>query len=387
MFSSTVCTGCALLCDDIEVSVEDGRLTHTRGACRQGVKHLTVSDSHYDEKMLDVAAQMLSESSSPLFYGLSSMSNEAIELALELAERTGATVSFEASLCRDDGYELFLTSDRLVSLDWVRNNADVIAYVFCDPLSTHPRHLSMYSYYPRGENRQQGWDKDRKTLMIDAYECATARVVNRFFYAKHAEADQLFSSLASAILGKVPKPTEHLSQKEIIEIASTLKKAESGVLVLGSELAHVNTESLKQLLSALESTNVFILPTFAHANSRGLSAAIYERIGSVHTCAFHGGWQRVEDGTHPESFDLLFNLCSDAVAVHPSLARIPTIISASTHPTLTGRLAKLDIPLAVLGVGEAGTAIRLDGVSVDIPKLVDGGLESTTLLRELIGRL
>jgi len=387
MSSSTVCTGCSLLCDDVEVEVENEKVAHTLGACKRGMEHLVASHARWEQEMLDRAVQMLMASKSPLFYGLSNLSNEAIELALELAEKLGACVDFEASLCRGKGYELFLTSKNSADLDWVRNNAGVIVYLFCDPLSTHPRHLSMFSYYPRGENRQQGWEKDRKTFAIDAYECATTRVVNRFFYARHCEADQLFSSLASALAGKVPKPTEHLSQKQIIEVASSLKKAGSGVLVLGPELADINTDALEELLTALNGTNVRVLPTFTHANSRGLSRAIYERVGSVSPVVFDGKWKRCEGAASPESFDLLFNLGSDPVAAHPPLARIPSIISAASHPTLTGRLAQLNIPVAVLGVDEAGSALRLDGVKVDAPRLLDMGLESSTLLRQLVEQL
>jgi len=379
MFSGTVCTGCALLCDDVEVSIEGNGVEHTRGACRKGMEHLRAHDEFSAPYELERAAKMLRESTSPMFYGLSSLSNEGIELALELAERVGACVDFEASACRGAGYGLFLTSERTVGLDWVRDNADVIAYMFCDPLSTHPRHLSMYSYYPRGEHRQQGWDKDRKTLVVDAYESATARVVNRFFQVAHAEADTFFISLARALSGKVPSATSHLTQKHILEIAGYLKKAEDGVLVLGPELPHVSREGLHELLSALEGTNVHILPTFPYANSRGMSEAVYKRVGAVCAIGFDDGWHRL-DGI--ESPDLIF--CMGEEPIDASLLRSCHIISASSHPTLMDRAATLRLPMAVLGVDEGGTATRLDGKVVDIPKLTNARPESTSILKELL---
>ncbi|KUK30267.1 MAG: Formylmethanofuran dehydrogenase, subunit B [Methanosarcinales archeaon 56_1174] len=389
MFSSTVCTGCALLCDDVEVSIEEGKVEHTRQACRKGMEHLRAhnGDGALDalDDALERAAEMLKQSSSPLLYELSSLSNEGIELALELAERVGACVDFEASACRGAAYELFLTSERTVSLEWVRDNADVIAYIFCDPLSTHPRHLSMYSYYPRGEHRQQGWDKDRKTFVVDAYESATARVANRFFHVAHAEADAFFSSLARALSGRVPSATSHLTQKHILEMASHLKRAEDGVLVLGPELAHVSREGLHELLSALEGTNVRILPTFPYANSRGMSEAVYRRVGAVCAIGFDGSWHRVEGVDSP---DLILSMGDDPIAVRPSLLRSrPTIISASFRPTLTGRAATLTFPMAVLGVDEGGTATRLDGEVVSIPALVHSRPGGAAILERLLEHL
>nr|MDO8117079.1 hypothetical protein [Candidatus Sigynarchaeota archaeon] len=105
-----VCTGCAVLCDDIALEMQFDAIQKVHNACLRGNEKLSCSKSkerltevHLKEGgipravELDVAIKatrdLLHAAKNPLMVGLARTSNEAQELALRLARKYNITVS------------------------------------------------------------------------------------------------------------------------------------------------------------------------------------------------------------------------------------------------------------------------------------------------------
>jgi|Deesub1362A_J573_1020465.scaffolds.fasta_scaffold00272_27 formylmethanofuran dehydrogenase subunit B len=381
---TTVCTGCALACEDVVIDGAD-----IFNACRKGTEYLKTNlKRELDvEGFAELIAQELDKASTPLIYGLSNLSQEAVGYALDIAEKVGARVDNETSLYHGHVLELLLRGElREVSLDWIKDNADVIIYLFCDPLSTHPRHLSMYSYYPRGERRQQGWEKDRKTVCIDAHQSSCGRVVNKYMKVEYAEINKFYTILSDAMAGSVPRPTKYVGQKEIINLVRLIKRAEDGVVIIGDEA--VKNEELKAFLELKETlelrTTFSFSPLFLNANSRGACTLMMERSGSINAIKYDDGWTKSEP-VYKGGADLIIDLCGDVLFELP--CNDAKIISLSPHPTLTTKLAHHSFPVAKLGLDEGGEIVRLDGKAVKIPQLYEDRPKNSDILKEVLNLL
>jgi len=103
-----VCAFCGCLCDDLQVEVENNRITKVSQVCTIGRNKLMHSlsdlasirvngqDSTLEEAYAE-AARILVGAHSPLIYGLSSTTTEAIGEAVALTELIGGTVDNPSS--------------------------------------------------------------------------------------------------------------------------------------------------------------------------------------------------------------------------------------------------------------------------------------------------
>ena len=103
-----VCTFCGCLCDDLEVEVQDNKITGVKKACAIGknkilhaLSNVPVPSINGREasigETVDEAARILSEAWNPLVYGLSSTTTEAQRLLVEIAELTGGNIDNPSS--------------------------------------------------------------------------------------------------------------------------------------------------------------------------------------------------------------------------------------------------------------------------------------------------
>lgn len=103
-----VCTFCGCLCDDLQVEVEDDRITKVRNACIIGRNKLMYSQTDLaayrvngreatQEEAISEAVDILNRAKAPLVYGLSSTTSEAIREAVALTEKIRGTIDNPAS--------------------------------------------------------------------------------------------------------------------------------------------------------------------------------------------------------------------------------------------------------------------------------------------------
>jgi formylmethanofuran dehydrogenase subunit B len=172
--NSVACPFCGCLCDDIELTVEDGTIMKNKNGCALSqAKFLNFNNAHRVQKPLirkngdlvevsfeeavHKSAEILANANYPVLYGWSSTSCEAQRIGIELAEKVGGVFDNTSSVCHGPSVigmqEVGIPS---CTLGQVRHRADLIIYWGCDPWSSHPRHMQRYTSFTEGrfENSQ-----------------------------------------------------------------------------------------------------------------------------------------------------------------------------------------------------------------------------------------
>ena len=168
VIKSVVCPYCGCLCDDIELTVENGKIIKNKNGCFLSIaKFLNFNNEHrilkplmrkngelvqvsYEEA-LHKSAEILAKAKYPVLYGWSSTSCEAQRIGIELAEQVGGVFDNTTSVCHGPSVVGMQEAGIPTStLGQVRHRADLIMYWGSDPLSSHPRHMQRYTYFAKG---------------------------------------------------------------------------------------------------------------------------------------------------------------------------------------------------------------------------------------------
>ena len=391
-----ICTGCSLLCQDIEASVSEGKLTKAKNLCRKGHGHFQASFSERTSPMIggkqvDLnqaiarAAEILRSAKSPLLFGWSNSTLEAQRVGISLAEKLGATIDDTSSFCQGSLMESILSGGLpTCTLDDVRNYADTSIFWGADPSNSHPRHLSRFSYYPRGEKRQKSYEEERTCLVVDVRMSATAALCKENLYRVSPGGDAEFiEAILSVLDGKIPRVGD---KKKMIELGTMLKKTEWGAIFPGPGLVYSlqgNMEILERLLARLNEITVFkVVPMVGHFNMRGFNELLREKTGHINRVSFKGG--EIVHGPEQSvmaaarSCDAALIIGSDPLSSLPAgtaraLARKP-LIAIDPHRSLTTDAAEVVIPAAISGLEAGGTAVRTDGVKIEFEPILEPGL-------------
>ncbi|MBE0522915.1 MAG: formylmethanofuran dehydrogenase subunit B [Methanosarcinales archaeon] len=407
------CTGCALLCEDIQVIINNNKIEKVENACLKGKGRLfgckhparsTINQVDADiSEAISQAVRMLKESEHPLLYGWSNSTSEAQCAGIELAHTLGAVIDSTSSFCQGLTINEIITNNLpACTLEDVREKADVIMYWGADPMSSHPRHLSKYSYYPRGEMRQRGYEEDRTAICIDVRQSRTAKICKDKFYMIPAKGDAEFiKGLMDGLSGRVPKLDYEFDIKRILELAAILKKAEFGVIFVGLGLIYSIKSQMQLLLELInklnEFSNFYLIPMAGHFNMRGFNHNMFEKTGFVHRVKFAN--EGIRSGIEFSVIEQLKNGADAAVIVGSDpLTSLPTSVSKRLKNipvilidpcmNLTSKVADITIPCSVSGIEVGGTAIRLDGQTQKISSLIESSCMSDELIiRRIIEEL
>lgn len=174
--SNVTCPVCGSLCDDIELEVEDNKITKVRNACGMGEAKFLGYSAHRPTKPLirkngelvpatlseavKKSAEILARASYPILYGWSNTSSEAQRIGVELAEEVGGVIDNTSTVChgpsvlsiQDVGYST-------CTLGQIRHRADLVLYWASNPWSAHPRHIERYTNFTEGRFRSSEWDR------------------------------------------------------------------------------------------------------------------------------------------------------------------------------------------------------------------------------------
>lgn len=383
------CTGCSLLCEDIDVVLDKGRIKEIRNACRRGAARFRGCKNRLtpsvNKKQTDIdtaikkAADILKNVKSPMLFGWSNSTCEAQVKGIELAKKLNAAIDDTSSFCQGLLIERALQKKfRTCSLEDVRNKADVLVYWGSDAQDSQPRHLSRFSVFPRGESRQRGYEEDRLAIAIDVRESNTAKICKGHFYRIPLRGDREFIlALMDALSGKVPK----YDAKRMLELAGFLKKAEFGVIFAGIGLTYSIKDDIDILVSLADMLpNFHIMPMVGHYNMRGFNEALFKETGFVNRVKFEGkpvydNKYAIVEALKAKSIDALLVVGSDPLSSLPRsvtshLASIP-VICIDPCVTLTSKIADVTIPAAVSGIEYGGSAVRMDGKVIEMSKIIE----------------
>jgi formylmethanofuran dehydrogenase subunit B len=387
-----VCTGCSLLCEDIELALKTGAIG-TKNLCRKGVGHfqalftdrtvpMVEGKAVSSEEAISRAAVLLSKAERPLLFGWSNSTMEAQREGIALARSLGATIDDTSSFCQGLLLERVLRgSIPTCTLDDVRNFADVPIFWGSDPSNSHPRHLSRFSYYPRGERRQRSYEEERTSIAIDVRKSSTAKLCKYYYRVPPGGDAEFIASLNAVLDGKVPRTGD---KKRMIELGTILRKADFGVIFPGLGLVYSLKEQMELLESLLSRMKSFrVIPMVGHYNMRGFNQLLLEEAGQINRVSFKDGTNHGPEHSvawAAKSCDLALVVGSDPLSALPfgvarALARGP-LIAIDPRRSLTTDAARVVIPSAISGLEAGGSALRMDGVKVEFSPVTESKMLS-----------
>ncbi len=409
IYEDVVCPFCGCLCDDIIITVENGKITSTKNACAISTSKFINHDQNRLEPSIDgkkvplqeaisKAAEILKNADFPLFYGLSSTECEAQREAIHLAEILGATIDQTSSVCH--GPTIVGAQDSgwvRCTLGEVKNRADLIIYWGCNPAEAHLRHFARYAVYPEGlfiKERTQ-----RKIVLVDVRKTASARIADTFIKIEPGTDFEIISLMRAYLKRGIP------IREEFEELVEMMKTCTFGVLFFGLGLTmsrgkHLNVDAALRLVRDLnEYTKFNIIPMRGHGNVTGAGTTMSWVTGYPFAVNFslkypvhNPGEFSAVDVLARKECDAALIMAADPVASFPvgaweHLTRIPTIVM-DPKVSLTSKVAKVCIPVAASGIEAEGTAYRMDGVPLRLKKVVNSPLptdaEVLSQLREKV---
>ena len=174
VIDSVVCPVCGSLCDDIQLTINQGKIAEVKNGCPMCESKFLGYNGHrlseplvrkdgklvatsYEDAILRTA-KILKDATYPLLYGWSSTSCEAMRLGIELAEEVSGVIDNTSTVCH--GPSVLGIQDVGVpscTLGQIRHRADLVIYWGSNPWSAHPRHIERYTAFSEGKFEKSEW--------------------------------------------------------------------------------------------------------------------------------------------------------------------------------------------------------------------------------------
>jgi len=310
VYTDVVCPFCGCLCDDLEVTVEDGHIKGVKNACgisrskfmnhdKNRLESPTIDGVEVPlEKAVDEAADILSTSRRPLVYGLSSTECVAIAKAVELAELAGGVVDNTSSVCHGPTIlALQQVGESKTTLGEVKNRADLVIFWGSNPSQAHLRHILRYSGMAKGRFVPNG-RKDRYIVAVDIKMTGTARMADEFIKVEPNRDFELLQTLRAAVRGHEPSADSvaGVPREKVMELAERMKAARFGIVFFGlgltqSEGRHMNIDAAVGLVAELNNHTKFLLtPMRGHYNVGGANTVTTWQTGYPYAVDFSRGY-------------------------------------------------------------------------------------------------
>lgn len=395
VIDNVACTVCGCVCDDLRVTVDEGRITQAVGSCKlsepwflgQGRYQPPVALVDGIDASLETgvaaAANILRKAQSPLVYGLSRSSTAGQQAAVRLADRLGATVDTTASLCHAPSIvALQQVGEQTCSLGEVKNRADLVIFWGCNPADSHPRHCERYSVFPAGEFVPEG-RSGRTIVVADAAPNATCDLADLYLPIEPERDFEALWTLRCLIRGVPVDPCAiHGAPLDLLaDLAARMQACRFGIVFFGlglsqSGLGHLNVAALLRLVRDLNDyTRFYARRMRVVGDVAGADCVLTWQTGYPFSVNLAAGFPRYNPGEFSAQ-DMLERGEVDACVFLGSegaewfspraiehLRRIPTI--CLDHPTVKSiERPAVRFTTAVYGIHRPGTAYRMDEIPI-----------------------
>lgn len=396
-FEDFACTLCSCVCDDLRVTVSDGRIVQAEKACALAEPWLLGQDCVRPptaqiagepasfEAAAERAADLLARARAPLIYGLSRSSTDGQRAAVRLAELIGATIDTTASRGHAPSVmAVQQVGESTCSLGEVKNRSDLVIFWGCDPVETHPRHLERYAADCSGLLTPAG-RRDRTLVAVDVRPTATAQACDLFIPVASGQDFELLWALRSLLRGlPLEAPSVGGTPSALIrELFLRMTRCRSGVVFFGFGLArrpaaHLAVEGLMRLVSELNArTRFYVRRLRGSGDVTGADNVLAWQTGYPFSVNMARGYPRYNPGEFSAN-DLLErgepDLCLFVGSLgarrftplaRSHLERMPTIVL--DPPTAAAELpASVHFTTSVYGVHRPGTAYRMDEIPIPL---------------------
>jgi formylmethanofuran dehydrogenase subunit B len=415
--ANATCTFCGCVCDDMELTVEDHKITKAKNACVLGkawfLNHTiedrpvaTIKDQPAAlDDAIEAAARILTGARFPIVYGLSDTTCEAQRMAVAIADRIGGCIDTTTSVCHGPSGMAFQgVGEVTCSLGEVKNRADLVIFWGSNPAESHPRHWGRYSTMPKGLFVPNG-RKDRTVVLVDVRKSKSAPAADIFLQVKPRKDFETLWALRALVKGvsldasigdEVGVPLEKLQ-----DLAERMKKCKFGVFFFGMGLSmtrgkHLNVEAALALARDLnEFTRFYIKPMRGHGNVTGADNVVSWQTGYPFGVHLGRGYPRFNPGEFTTAdtlargeADAALIVASDPMAnfsqpAREHLAKIPYVaLDPKETPTVRG--AAVAFTTATYGINTGGTVYRMDDVPIPLRPAFDSPYPSD---QEVLTRL
>ena len=408
---NTVCPGCTLLCDDVEI-INPGPQSIATHACRVGEKYFrVVADTHRAHSVsgqrvtLDAAIQAASKtlvhSKSPLICGLDQLTTEAQQTAWKLADKLGATIDTTFSNAgRASMFALQRVGKVTATIGEIANRSDLVVFWFCDPETTHPRLLQRLNHSTDHPNR--------RVIVVDQNKTKTAMLADLFIQIDPDFCPATLATLRAVLSQTRIRETQirestGLERQAIEEFATLLREASYGSIFYGQTTQEsafdLATDSIHQLIRQLNNVTRFVgIKLRNDGNSQSAENVLAWSTGYPFAVNHHLKHPRFNWLEHSAETTLnrarcdaiLFATGSDTEKTFASLSQVAKIhLQSIPRITLSPSAdfpSDVAIQVGIPGLNEAGEFCRIDDVSLPISKTLSTNEPSAAEILDRIYR-
>lgn len=390
------CTMCGCVCDDLKLTVADGRITAVAPGCVLAEPWLLAQQSASEpvaridgntvplEQAIEHAADLLMSSASPLVYGLSSSSTPGQRSAVRLADQIGATVDTTASTCHAPSIvALQSVGESTCSLGEIRNRSDLVIYWGSNPEKSHPRHMERFVDAP-GLHIPEG-RAERHVVVVDVKPSETSVRADTFIQVEPGKDLEVLWALRGLVRG-LPLDTSAvggLTARTFVDLAKRMQQCRYGAVFFGLGLTrhgipHINVEALLRLVTDLNRQTRFVVRRMRiPGDVAGADSVLCWQTGYPFSVSLNRSHPRYNPGEFTAN-DMLERREVDAAVLvgtegvsklsdtaRQFLNEIPSVIldHAGAVSPVSGTV---DFTTAVYGVHRPGTAYRMDETPIPL---------------------
>ena len=393
------CTFCGCVCDDMELTVEGNKITKAKNACilgkawffNHGIEErpdatIEGKPASYEEAF-DRAAEILTNATYPITYGLSDTTCEAQRVAVAITDWIGGNLDTTTSVCHGPSGMAFQGIGEVTcSLGEIKNRADFIIFWGGNPAESHPRHFTKYSLMPKGAFVPNG-RKDRTAVLIDVRRTKSAKAANIFLQIKPRADFELAWALRGLAKGIEIDPsveeTTGIKLETLKDLMEQMKAAKFGAILFGMGVTmtrgkHLNSEAVLALARDMnQHTRWVAKPMRGHGNVTGADNVVSWQTGYPFGVNLCRGYPRFNPGEYTTS-DLLARGEVDAALIiasdpmsnfsQPAREHLARINSVVLDPKLseTAKIATVAFTTSTYGINTGGTVYRMDDIPIPL---------------------
>ena len=397
------------MCDDVHIELEGNRIAKVENACVKGAALIHTSDAQRRrasclwhgksvpvDKAIDESAKLLRKARKTLIFGLDNSTLETQAAALDLAQALGAVIDDTSSFLYGSLIQKIL-SDSLPScpLSQVKDAADLLVYWGSNPIHSHPRHLSKFSYYSYTQYDEAGWIPAKVTLTcVDIRDTELTSICYPAFRVQPGGDGEFIAAISLALEGKG-------GTEEARKFVELVARSHFCVLFCGMGLIYSLDDELERFTEMVhkltQQTRVAVIPMIDEPNMRGFNQLLYKSTGYVNQVSFadgvsHGREFSSLEQVRTQAAQCILIIASDPFSDLPlSLMRNlrgTSIICLDHFATATTAAADVVIGTAIPGLECEGTMVRMDGEQIALSPVRENEYPSEKqIIKELLNRL
>lgn len=419
LLNDVACTRCGCLCDDLQVTTDGVKVT----AVSMPDDACSIAESWFLSQRGDVeggafigadlvgmpeafaeATRLLTSASAPLVYGLTHCSTDGQRAAVALADRIGAYLDVPTSPAGAAALSAFQNAGASTcTLGEVRERADLIIYWGCDPVATHPRHLSRFV------NASGRWTQDgrasRHVVSIGSDTGDSSFADKTVDVAKGQDAELISKLRAMTVENDDVAEVAGVPGDVVGDLAARMKGCDYGVIFYGEGIVENATdaytvESLHRLAAELNAHARFTVRYMPGVgNATGAANVLTWQTGFPGNVDLTAGYPRYQPDECSAETLLAQNAVDAALIVGEEsterlsetavkrLCEIPVVLL--TH-------VGVDLPVdsavrfvtGTPGVHHSGTAYRMDEIPLPMQHLFASDLPADEdVLKSLAARI